>query len=120
MLKIGLHKLAVVVAIAAIGFMAACSSSSSTDDALTHPGDNYMGTMRFDVDPQAGTVDITPVASPWVMTSPKMPGDLAGNIPNVTITSSNASFVGGNHTSVLSDVWVPWCSCVEVCVLSIY
>ena len=106
MLKSGVHKLAVVIAILAIGFMAACSSSSSTNDALTHPGDNYLGSLRFDVDPQAGTVDVTPVGSPWVMTSPTMPGDGLGSIPNITITSSNAVFSGGNTMDF--DATVKW------------
>jgi hypothetical protein len=44
-------------------FLAACGTDSSTDEALSQPGDNFAGTYKFDVDPANESITITPVAS---------------------------------------------------------
>lgn len=81
-----------------VGILAACSGASSSDEALSHPGD-LMGTMVFDVNPANQSVTITPVGSPYSAT--KIPGDGLGNIPNVTVTSSNVSYAANTI-----DFWV--------------
>jgi len=75
-----------------VGTMAACSGASSTDEALSHPGD-VIGTVQFDVNPSAASVTVTPVGSPWSATG--VPGDGSGNIPNVTLTTSNIAYAAG-------------------------
>lgn len=86
----------VIMFLAVVGMMAACSGSSSTDDTLTYPGSNVMGTLRFDVDPSAASVQITPVASGY--TTNTIPGDGSGTIAGITITSANAVWNGGTTT----------------------
>lgn len=104
MLKAKFSKMAVVVlSIFVVGMLAACAGESSSDDALTHPGDNMLGTMRFDVDPATSSVSVTPVGSPFSGT--KIPGDGAGVIPNVTISTSNVAWAGDTMNF---DVTVAW------------
>lgn len=74
-----------------VGTMAACSGASSTDEALSHPGD-VIGTVQFDVNPSASSVTVTPVGSPWTGVGSKVVGNGSGVIPNVTITTSNVSW----------------------------
>jgi len=93
MLKFELRKLTTAIMfLAVVGMLAACSGSSSTDDTLTYPGDNAMGTIRFDVDPAAATVTATPVGSPF--TNNKLFGNGGGVIPNITITTTGAVWNG--------------------------
>jgi len=93
MLKFELRKLTTAIMfLAVVGMLAACSGSSSTDDALTYPGDNAMGTIRFDVDPAGASVTATPVGSPF--TNNTLLGTGAGVIPNITITTTGAVWNG--------------------------
>jgi len=108
MRKSEFRKLALVIlSLAAVGMLAACSgSSSSTDDALSHPGENYMGSLRFDVDPQAAKVNVTPTGSPW--SSTKIPGDGSGNIPNVTISTVGAPNWNAGTGSITFNTKLYW------------
>jgi len=103
MRKIEYRKLAMVaMTFALVGFLAACSGSSSTDDPLAHPG-NVMGQVRFDVDPAAGTVNVTPVGSPF--SSNTIVG--VGN-PNVTISTNPATVVWNGSNTIDFDVTIKW------------
>lgn len=108
MRKSEFRKLALVIlSLAAVGMLAACSgSSSSTDDALSHPGENYMGSLRFDVDPQAAKVNVSPTGSPWAVTT--MPGDGSGNIPNVTISTVGAPVWNDPAGSITFNTKLYW------------
>jgi hypothetical protein len=65
-----------------------------------------MGQLRFDVDPAANTVNVTPVGSPF--SGNVIPGNPpgSGSIPNITISTTNAVFTGGNTMDF--DVTVAW------------
>lgn len=105
MYKIDLRKLTMVLlALAFAGLMTACGGSSSTDEALTTPGDNYLGTLRFDVDPTNQKVEISQVTAPW--SSTKIPGDGTGHSTDWEVSSSNVSWNGSN--TIAFDVTLKW------------
>ena len=119
MLKFNLRKLAtVIISVAVAGMMAACSGASNTDEALSNEG-SYMGTFRFDVNPQAqtedGLVNVTEVGNPYsshkinkyssfisISTMPQ--GCFLANLQNntawavVTGYSRNCTLTGANGT----------------------
>lgn len=105
MYKIDLRKLTMVLlALAFAGLMTACGGSSSTEEALTTPGDNYLGTLRFDVDPQNGKVEVSRVTAPW--SSTKIPGDGQGSSTDWEVSSSNVVWDGTD--TIDFDVTFTW------------
>lgn len=57
----GHRRLALLLALVFVtSLLAACSSSqSSTDEPLSHPGKDYVGTIRMDIDPSNEKIEIT-------------------------------------------------------------
>lgn len=69
-------------------FLAACGTDSSTDDALSQPGDDFVGTYKFDMDPANESMVITPVASAVSNTQVSISDGFA-------VTSGAATWAGG-------------------------
>lgn len=74
--------------------LAACSSStsSSTDDALSTPGSNYLGTIRVDVNPAVPSITVIPVAHGLSDTTI----DLGAG--TVHVSTTNIAFAAGTIT----------------------
>lgn len=98
------RKMAVLMALVFVAglFLAACSSSSgsSTDDALGHPGDNYIGSVKISVDPINSDMDITPIKS--TLSINEIPQTDGWEVTTGTVNWDNA----GTITAPVSLKWL--------------
>jgi len=105
MLKRKLAVLIALVLVAGLTLAACSSSSSSTNDALSYPGDNYLGTIRVDVDPgeESGvtSMTVTPVAN-------AVDGPVFGDLTGVTVTTSNVEWEVAGPGTITGDMKLVW------------
>jgi hypothetical protein len=82
--------------------LAACSSSSSsvTDDPLSHPGNDYIGSIAITVDPSAESIEITPIKD--LLTDTTVP-----LTDPFVVTTTNQSWDGGTST-MSGDITFQW------------
>jgi len=101
----GHRKLALLLALVFVtSLIAACSSSqSSTDEPLSHPGKDYLGAIRMDMDPKSGSIEITKLddaISNTVLTK------LSGfTVSSNTTSCSGCGFAGGTLSGDITFKW---------------
>lgn len=96
----GHRRLALLLALVFVtSLLAACSSSqSSTDEPLSHPGKDYIGTIRMDMDPSNATIEITKVDD-------AVTNNVLTKIAGFSVTSSDISFAGNTLTGSIKFKW---------------
>lgn len=95
----GHRRLALLLALVFVtSMLAACSSSqSSTDEALSHPGKDYLGTIRVDVDPKNVKFDVSVINDATSNTA------LASNF---SVDTTGIGFAADTITGNMKFKWV--------------
>jgi len=90
------RKLALIVAfVLGTGLsLAACGTQSSTDDAASHPGDNYIGSIVVTVDPKGPSLDIQQVNP--VLSNTNITGDATFSVSTVGTPTYASNTLTGN------------------------
>lgn len=98
---------AAVLAIVVIAiFVFRSGTQSSTDEALIHPEKNYLGTLKFDIDPRAGSIIIAPAGKPSGADTTAIPG--VATINNVMVRPLGPGKWNGETGSLDFDVQLWW------------